>query len=103
MFGKFVLDMSTPYLAALATAFVAYIVIGLSTGRCQAQDGDGALAGRACSGRTPAIADFEEPADILWLRPLGSRYLMRDRLAWHELTRIRETHRFDKNEWEVER
>lgn len=27
--GKFVLDMSTPYLAGLATAFVAYIAVGL--------------------------------------------------------------------------
>ena len=53
--------------------------------------------------RKPAIADFEEPADILSSRPQGTRYLMRDRLAWHELTRIRETHCFDKNEWEVER
>jgi Na+/proline symporter len=28
-FGKFVLDMSTPYLAGLATAFVAYVAVGL--------------------------------------------------------------------------
>lgn len=29
VFGKFALDMSTPYLAALATAFAAYVVVGL--------------------------------------------------------------------------
>jgi Na+/proline symporter len=28
-FGKFVLDASTPYLAGLATAFVAYVAVGL--------------------------------------------------------------------------
>lgn len=41
--------------------------------------------------------------DVLPSRPKDTRYLMWDRLAWHELIRIREAHWFNKNDREVER